>query len=111
MFRALAAKIVLESPHTYGFEIPPEGLYPPLEYDEAEAILTQAVMVRSLAAACGTYFKAFKNLNPWIRGDFLPPGAYRFKLPKGSAARFAEAQRLGSLEPKVETPAPGKNKR
>ncbi len=110
VFRALAAKIVLESPKTYGYDIPPEGLYASVEYDVAEAILTQEIMVRSLAAACGTYYKAFRELNPWIKGASLPPGGYRFKLPKGSAARFAEAQRFGNLEPRIETPKPNKSK-
>ena len=111
VYRILAAKIVVESPRTYGFDIPAEGLYEPQEYDEAEAILTQEIMVRSLAAACGTYYKYFKEeLNPWIKGASLLPGRYRFKLPKGSAGRFAEAQRFGKLEPKIETPAPPKPK-
>ena len=102
---------MVESPRTYGFDIPADGLYAPLEYDEAEAILTQEIMVRSLAAACGTFYKYFKEeLNPWIKGASLPPGTYRFKLPKGSAGRFAEAQRFGRLEPKIETPAPAKPK-
>jgi soluble lytic murein transglycosylase-like protein len=111
VFRILAAKIVVESPKTYGFDIPPDGLYAPLEYDEADAILTQEIMVRSLAAACGTYYKHFKEeLNPWIKGASLPPGTYRFKIPKGSAERFAEAQRFGKLEPKIEIPPPPKPK-
>lgn len=105
VYRILAAKAVLENPGAYGFDIPPDGLYEPLVYDEAEAILTQEIMVRSLAAACGTYYKAFKDMNPWIKGNSLPPGSYVFKLPKGSAARFAEAQRFGNLEPKLETPS------
>ncbi|MGQ9688411.1 MAG: lytic transglycosylase domain-containing protein [Desulfobaccales bacterium] len=111
VFRAVAAKIVLECPRAYGFNIPPEGLYEPLQFDEAEAILTQEIMVRSLAAACGTYYKAFRELNPWIKGASLPPGAYRFRLPKGSAARFAEAQRFGRLEPKPIIPPADKPKR
>jgi membrane-bound lytic murein transglycosylase D len=110
IFRTLAAKVVLEDPSRYGFDIPPDGLYEPLEYDKAEAILTQEVMVRSLAAACGTYYKAFKEMNPWIKGASLPPGSYVFHLPKGSADRFAAAQRFGNLEPKVETPQPSKPK-
>ncbi len=105
VFRVLAAKAVLEAPDTYGFDIPPDGLYEPLDYDEAKAILTQEIMVRSLAAACGTYYKNFKDMNPWIKGDSVPPGTYVFKLPKGSAGRFAEAQRFGNLEPKMETPS------
>jgi membrane-bound lytic murein transglycosylase D len=105
VYRVLAAKVVLESPGAYGFDIPPDGLYEPLEYDEAEAILTQEIMVRSLAAACGTYYKAFKGMNSWIKGNSLPPGSYVFKLPKGTTDRFAEAQRFGNLEPKLETPS------
>lgn len=110
VFRIIAAKIVMESPRTYGFDIPAGGLYEPLENDQGEAILTQEVMVRSLAAACGTYYKAFKDMNPWIKGNSLPPGTYRFKLPKGSAGSFADAQRSGKLEPKIMTPAPNKPK-
>jgi membrane-bound lytic murein transglycosylase D len=111
VFRVVAAKVVCESPKTYGFDIPADALYEPLDYDEADAILTQEITVRSLAAACGTYYKFFKEeLNPWIKGTSLPPGSYHFKLPKGSAARFAEAQRFGRLEPKIETPAPAKAK-
>jgi len=105
VYRVLAAKVVCESPRMYGFDIPPDGLYEPQDFDEAKAILTQEIMVRSLAAACGTYYKAFKDMNPWIKGDSLPPGSYVFKLPKGSAGRFAEAQRFGNLEPKLETPS------
>ncbi len=107
VYRIIAAKIVVESPQAYGFDIPADGLYEPLECDEAQAILTQEIMVRSLAAACGTYYKYFKEeLNPWIKGPSLPPGTYRFKLPKGTAGRFAEAQRFGKFEPKIEIPAP-----
>jgi membrane-bound lytic murein transglycosylase D len=107
VYRILAAKIVVESPRTYGFDLPADALYEPLESDEAEVVLTQEIMVRSLAAACGTYYKYFKEeLNPWIKGASLPPGTYRFKIPKGSAARFAEAQRFGKLEPKIEIPPP-----
>lgn len=101
IFRIIGAKIVLEAPLSYGFQIPPEELYAPLQYDEAEAILSQETSVRSLAEACGTYYKAFKSLNPWIRGTSLPPGRYRFWLPKGSAARFREAQRLGQGLPPI----------
>ena len=36
-------------------------------------------------------------MNPWIKGQALPPGTYRLKLPKGSASRFQEAYRRGQL--------------
>jgi len=95
LFRILAAKIVLENPAAYGFDIPPDGLYPPLENDEAEITLYQETPIRNLAAAAGTYVKAFKTLNPWIKGAALPPGSYRFIIPKGSRSRFQQSLRLG----------------
>ncbi|MEW6387172.1 MAG: lytic transglycosylase domain-containing protein [Thermodesulfobacteriota bacterium] len=97
IYRILAAKIVLEDPAKYGYEIPPDELYPPLEYDEVEFVVSKDVPVRRLAEACGSYYKAVKDLNPWIRTDSLPPGAYRLKIPKGAAPRFHEAYRRGLL--------------
>ncbi len=95
--RVLAAKIVLEDPGRYGYEIPPDQLYPPFTYDEVALTLPQEVTVRRLAEACGSYYKAFKTLNPWIKGASLGAGTYRLKLPPGSAARFQAAYRQGQL--------------
>jgi hypothetical protein len=95
--RLLAAKIVLEDPARYGYEIPEDQLYPPLAYDEVSITLAKEVTVRGLAEAAGSYYKAIKTLNPWIKGAALKPGAYRLKLPKDSANRFMEAYRRGQL--------------
>ncbi|MGA9755188.1 MAG: lytic transglycosylase domain-containing protein [Desulfobaccales bacterium] len=93
--RILAAKIIMEDPTRYGFDIPEDQLYPPLTYDEVQLTLAQAVPVRRLAEASGTYYKAIKTLNPWIKGDALAPGAFRLKIPKGSAPRFQALMRQG----------------
>lgn len=95
--RLLAAKIIVESPGQYGYNIPPDQLYPPVPHDEVRFAASQEVPVKRLADACGTYYKAIKVLNPWIKGATLPPGSYRLRLPKGSARRFHEAQRRGQL--------------
>jgi len=96
--RLLAAKIVLEDPARYGYDIPEGELYPPLEYDEVSVTLLKEAPVRRIAEASGSYYKAIKTLNPWIKGPALPPGTYRLKLPKGTASRFQEAYRRGQLE-------------
>jgi membrane-bound lytic murein transglycosylase D len=93
VYRVLAAKIILEDPARYGFEIPTDQLYPPLTYDEVQVTLAKAVPVRILAEASGTYYKAFKTLNPWIKGDSLCPGTFRLKIPQGSALRFQAVMR------------------
>src|SRR5208337_4566738 len=95
--RLLAAKIVLEDPARYGYEIPADQLYPPLAYDQVSITLVKALTGRRLAEACGSYYKAFKTLNPWIKGAELPPGVYRLNLPQGSASRFQEAWLRGLI--------------
>ena len=97
VYRAIAAKIVLEDPARYGYEIPAEQLYAPLDYDEVSVILPKEASVRRLAEASGSYYRAIKTLNPWIKGAAVPAGTYRLKLPKGSADRFQEAYRRGQL--------------
>jgi len=97
VYRVLAAKIVLENPVAYGYDLPPEELYAPRKYDEVTVTLSQEVPVRSLADACGSYYKAVKDLNPWIRGAALCAGTYRLKIPAGSADRFMAAYRQGQL--------------
>lgn len=86
--RILAAKIILENPAAYGYDLPPEELYPPLEYDVVEMVAVKEVPVTQVAQACGSYYKAIKELNPWIKGRALPPGAYRLRIPKGTAHLF-----------------------
>ncbi len=93
--RILAAKIILENPAAYGYDLPPDQLYEPLSYDEVSFTTSQEVPVRRLAEACGSYYKAIKSLNPWIKGSSLCAGTYRLKIPKGTAARFQETLRQG----------------
>ena len=95
--RIIAAKIILESPGRYGFDIPQDQLYPPLASDEVDFSITKEVQVKTLAAACGTYYKTIKRLNPWIKGATLPPGSHHLQIPKGTAPRFQEAYRRGEI--------------
>jgi len=96
--RVLAAKIVLEDPASYGYDIPEDQLYGLPDYDEVSFSTSKEVPVRTLAEACGSYYKAIKGLNPWIKGASLPAGTYRLRLPKGSGLRFQEAYQKGLLE-------------
>jgi membrane-bound lytic murein transglycosylase D len=98
--RILAAKIVLEAPARYGYDLPLDQLYAPLEYDEVTLTFPQEVSIRRLADACGSYYKAMKRLNPWIKGASLCAGTFRLKIPPGTAERFQAAFRRGELQGK-----------
>ena len=97
VLRIIAAKIVLSQPAQYGYEIPADQCYPPLEYDQVQFILTREVQVQEVAQACGTYYKTIKRLNPQLQGNTLVPGFYRLKVPPGSAPGFYESLVTGQL--------------
>jgi peptidoglycan lytic transglycosylase D len=91
--RILAAKLILENPATYGFTLPPEELYQPLAVEVVELVALKELPVTEVASACGVYYKTIKELNPWIKGRTLPPGAYRLSVPKGAGPRLHEMLR------------------
>jgi membrane-bound lytic murein transglycosylase D len=93
IFRILAAKIILSDPQLYGFELPESEGYPPLEFDTVVLQLPQAVPLRDLAKACGSYFKEMKELNPEIQGHTLPAGLYSLRLPLGKKALLEKTYR------------------
>ncbi len=95
--RIIAAKLIMEDPARYGFDIPPDQLYPPVAADDVDFAITKEVPVKTLADACGTYYKTIKRLNPWIKGTTLPPGAYHLLVPKGTRARFKDAYTKGQI--------------
>ncbi|MDI6853281.1 MAG: lytic transglycosylase domain-containing protein [Deltaproteobacteria bacterium] len=88
--RILAAKVILENPAVYGYELPDQEHYQPLEYEVVELVAVKEVAVRDVAAACGTYYKTIKELNPWIKARSLPPGTYRLRVPQGASPRLKE---------------------
>ena len=73
LFRILAAKLIMENPAQYGFEIP-EAIPP---YKWKNQLLTDSIP--DLPWWCrkqGFSYKCFRLLNPWIKTSYLhlPPG-------------------------------------
>jgi hypothetical protein len=91
--RILATKLILENPAIYGFGLPAEDLYQPQAVEVVELIALKELPVTEVASACGVYYKTIKELNPWIKGRSLPPGAYRLSVPKGSGPHLHEMLR------------------
>lgn len=88
IFRILAAKLLLTSPQKYGYTIPSEILYVPLDWDYVEFSLPDEMNIRQLASVCGTTVKVIREMNPEIKKNSIPAGRYRLKVPKGMADQF-----------------------
>ena len=88
VFRILSAKRILTDPKKYGFEIKKKDLYPPLKYDRIELTLTQETPIQLVAEAAKTSFKKIKDLNPEIRGHYLPKGTHTVFIAEGSSKKF-----------------------
>jgi len=88
--RIISAKLILLNPEKYGFKLIEDDYYPPYEFDEIIVRCDQRTPIRLVAQAAGTYFKQIKDLNPDIRGHYLPAGSHAILLPKGSGDGFNE---------------------
>ena len=100
VFRILAAKLILSNPEKYGFKLMPEDLYPPEEFDRVQIELSQRTPVLSIARVARTSFKVIRDLNPEIRGYYLPRGVLTISIPRGASADFQErlSRQIPSLE-------------
>jgi hypothetical protein len=88
--RIISAKLILLDPEKYGFKLIEDDYYPPYEFDEIIVRCDQRTPIRLVAQAAGTYFKRIKDLNPDIRGHYLPAGSHAILLPKGTGDGFKE---------------------
>lgn len=70
LFRILAFKTIFSQPEKYGFVIPEDHLYPPVEYVTV-SIDTSVASFAGFAAHFNTNYKILKALNPWLRKPYL----------------------------------------
>jgi len=83
VFRVVAYKLVISDPANYGFDIPKDELYPPLDYYEVR-VDTAVSDFAEFAKSFGTNYKLLKFLNPWLRKPSLMPRPgreYTIKIP------------------------------
>jgi len=96
IFRILAAKLILQAPAHFGFNLQDEDYYAPIEAERVELTLWDQTSITVVAQAAGSDFKMLKDLNPEIRGHYLEAGTHSLLLPKGAAegfqGRFAKLQ-------------------
>jgi peptidoglycan lytic transglycosylase D len=88
VFKILAVKLILSDPARYGFQLAPEDYYPPLQTERIQVKCSRDTPIRIVAQAAKTYFKVIKDLNPEIRGSWLPEGTQTLLVPLGGANEF-----------------------
>jgi len=83
VFRAVAYKLVITNPESYGFKISEKDLFPEFNYYEVK-VDTAVSDFSAFARKFGTNYKILKLLNPWLRKPYLTPKTnkeYMIKIP------------------------------
>jgi membrane-bound lytic murein transglycosylase D len=88
ILRIIAIKLILEDPARYGFYLAEEDYYPPFDFERVRVECADETPIRIVAQAAGTTFKNIKELNPEVRGHYLPEGGYTLLIPKGGPEDF-----------------------
>ncbi|MDR3556188.1 MAG: transglycosylase SLT domain-containing protein [Syntrophobacteraceae bacterium] len=88
VMRILAIKAVLGNPGKYGYSLPTEYGYKPLQEDQVSVSLSRPAAILSIAEAAGTTYSEIKRLNPIFRSDQIPAGTYELRLPQGTRQAF-----------------------
>ena len=85
MFRILTAKLFLENPATYGFQLEEDDYY---QYEEPEKVIKVTTTIPDLAAFAkknGTTYRQIRLANPWLRQTSLQDKSgkvYEVVIPK-----------------------------
>lgn len=87
VFRILAIKKIIETPHNYGFIFTDDDLYKPIECSNIEVNNTIADLT-DFAIEHNITYRELKDMNPWLRESFLnntTGKTYAIKIPKPGA--------------------------
>jgi len=88
LFRIISIKLIFSSPEQFGFFLSDEDYYPPIECEMIQLNCLQDIPIRIIAHAANTHFKVIKDLNPEVRGHYLPKGDHELCIPQGMAKGF-----------------------
>ena len=88
IFKIIAARMIMENPGRYGFDLEAGDTYPRMEFDRVNLDSPSRIPLRIIAEAAGTSFKKIKDMNPEIRGYHLSKGKTSVLIPRGRAKGF-----------------------
>ena len=90
VYRIMAAKILFSNPSAFGFRLKADDLYVPIAYKEV-TVTTGIANLAEWAKKQGTTYALLKNLNPWLRDNFLQNVSgrtYVLKIPIMEKMRY-----------------------
>lgn len=90
IFRILSIKLIMQEPAKYGFMLTDKEYYSPILFDMVNLECAADIPVKIIAKSANCSFKEIMDLNPEIRGYFLPKGKHTILIPKGSSDGFAK---------------------
>ena len=83
VYRIIAAKIMFSNPSVFGFRLRTKDLYMPIPYKEV-SVNTGILNLAEWAKKQGITYALLKNMNPWLRDNFLQnvsKRTYTLKIP------------------------------
>lgn len=83
VYRIIAAKIMFSNPSAFGFRLRTKDLYMPIPYKEL-SVNTGILNLAEWAKKQGITYALLKNMNPWLRDNFLQnvsKRTYTLKIP------------------------------
>ena len=83
VYRIMAAKIMFSNPSAFGFRLRTQDLYMPIPYKEV-SVNTGILNLAEWAKKQGITYALLKNMNPWLRDNFLQnvsKRTYTLKIP------------------------------
>jgi hypothetical protein len=90
IFRILSIKLIMQDPAKYGFKLSEKEYYPPILFDRVNLECANEIPIKIIAKSANCSFKEILDLNPEIRGYFLPKGKHAILVPKGGTEGFAK---------------------
>jgi len=106
IFRIAAIKIIMENPRRYGYNVPKEHLYLPVQCDAAAVSIQATIHIADVAQGLGTDYKVIKELNPQILGRHLPTGNYTLRVPPGTGSGLPNVLKTLTPSPAPSNPQP-----
>lgn len=88
LFRIMAIKVILSNHETYGFILEEDDYYSSGDAVAVEANVPGSFHLRIVADAAKTTYRMIKELNPELRGYYLPAGQHRLLIPRDGAEGF-----------------------